>query len=86
MLAVDDLYYVGHWITPELSPRRYNTRFFVALAPPGQVASHDDGEMIADIWISPSGALALYEAGEIELLPRPLSTSSGSRGSVPRQR
>lgn len=69
MLAVDELYYVGHWITPELSPRRYNTRFFVALAPPGQVASHDDGETIADIWISPSGALALYEAGEIELLP-----------------
>jgi 8-oxo-dGTP pyrophosphatase MutT (NUDIX family) len=69
MLAVDALHYVGHWITPELSPRRYDTRFFVAVTPPGQVASHDDGETIANIWISPSGALALYAAGEIELLP-----------------
>ncbi len=69
VLAVDALHYVGHWITPELSPRRYDTRFFVTLAPPGQVASHDDGETIANIWISPSGALARYDAGEIELLP-----------------
>jgi 8-oxo-dGTP pyrophosphatase MutT (NUDIX family) len=69
LLAVDSVYYVGHWITPELSPRRYDTRFFVAVAPPGQLVSHDDGETIADIWIRPTAALALEAKGEIELLP-----------------
>ena len=33
-LAVDGIHYFGHWITPEGAPRRYDTRFFVAAAPP----------------------------------------------------
>ncbi len=69
VLAADTMHYVSHWITPELAPRRYDTRFFIAAAPPGQVASHDDGETIATIWIRPADALAREVAGEIELLP-----------------
>jgi len=69
LLAVDSVHYVSHWITPELAPKRFDTRFFVATAPPGQVARHDDGETIATIWVRPSDALARFEAGEIELLP-----------------
>ncbi len=68
-LAADTVHYVSHWITPELAPRRYDTRFFVTAAPPGQVAHHDDGETIATIWVRPDDALARFEAGEIELLP-----------------
>jgi len=68
-LAVDAVRYVDRWITPELAPRRYDTRFFVTAAPPGQVARHDDGETIASLWIRPVDALARFEAGEIELLP-----------------
>ena len=68
-LVADAVHYVSHWITPELAPRRYDTRFFVTAAPPGQVARHDDGETIATIWIRPNDALARFEAGEIELLP-----------------
>ncbi len=63
------MHYVSHWITPELAPRRYDTRFFITVAPPGQVASHDDGETIATIWVRPADALARSVAGEIELLP-----------------
>jgi len=69
VLAADTVHYVSHWITPELAPRRYDTRFFVTAAPPGQVAHHDDGETIATIWVRPHDALARFEAGEIELLP-----------------
>ena len=69
VLAADTVHYVSHWITPELAPRRYDTRFFVTTAPPGQVAHHDEGETIATIWVRPNDALARFEAGEIELLP-----------------
>ena len=57
VLAADTVHYVSHWITPELAPRRYDTRFFVTAAPPGQVAHHDDGETIATIWVRPTDAL-----------------------------
>jgi len=69
VLAADTVHYVSHWVTPELAPRRYDTRFFVTAAPPGQVAHHDDGETIATIWVRPNDALRRFEAGEIELLP-----------------
>jgi 8-oxo-dGTP pyrophosphatase MutT (NUDIX family) len=69
VLGVDAVHYVSHWITPELAPRRYDTRFFVTTAPPGQVARHDEGETIASVWMRPQDALARFEAGEIELLP-----------------
>ncbi|HUA95278.1 MAG TPA: hypothetical protein VMB82_07095, partial [Acidimicrobiales bacterium] len=69
VLPVDTVHYVSHWITPELAPRRYNTRFFVTAAPPGQVAHHDDSETIATIWVRPDLALARFADGEIELLP-----------------
>jgi 8-oxo-dGTP pyrophosphatase MutT (NUDIX family) len=69
VLAADSLHYVSHWITPDLAPRRYDTRFFITAAPPGQVAHHDDGETIATIWVRPEEALARSLAGEIEMLP-----------------
>jgi 8-oxo-dGTP pyrophosphatase MutT (NUDIX family) len=68
-LVVDTVYYVSHWITPELAPRRYDTRFFITAAPPGQIARHDDTETIATIWIRPEVALSREAAGDIELLP-----------------
>ncbi len=68
-LDVGSVHYVSHWITPELAPRRYDTRFFITAAPSGQVARHDDGETIASIWIRPREALSRFHDGEIELLP-----------------
>jgi 8-oxo-dGTP pyrophosphatase MutT (NUDIX family) len=58
-LAVDRLRYFGHWITPVGSPRRYDTRFFLAVAPEGQEARHDERETIAHVWVRPREALEL---------------------------
>jgi len=69
VLAADTVHYVSHWITPELAPKRFDTRFFVTAAPSGQVAHHDEGETIASLWVRPADALARFAAGEIELLP-----------------
>jgi 8-oxo-dGTP pyrophosphatase MutT (NUDIX family) len=67
-LAVGDVHYFAHWITPRGAPRRYDTRFFVAAAPPAQTAAHDAGETIAEVWISPHDALSRHRAGEIEII------------------
>jgi 8-oxo-dGTP pyrophosphatase MutT (NUDIX family) len=67
-LACDRLVYFAHWITPAGQPRRYDTRFFVAPAPPEQRAIHDAAETIASLWIRPSDAVSRFEAGEFELV------------------
>jgi 8-oxo-dGTP pyrophosphatase MutT (NUDIX family) len=57
--ATDRLFYFGHWITPVSSPRRYDTRFFLAVAPKEQEARHDNRETIAHVWVRPREALDL---------------------------
>jgi 8-oxo-dGTP pyrophosphatase MutT (NUDIX family) len=67
-LDVGLLHYVSHWVTPEGAPRRYDTRFFVASAPPEQVPLHDDGETIATTWLEPEEALARNRQGRLVLV------------------
>ena len=68
VLDLRGLEYVAHWLTPVGPPRRYDTRFFVALAPAGQVATHDAGETVADQWIRPIDALEAHARGELEMI------------------
>lgn len=63
------MHYVSHWVTPAGSPRRYDTRFFLAAAPAGQHAIHDDREVIAARWMRPQEALDHHAAGEWAMLP-----------------
>lgn len=68
--AVDDLVWVSHWITPvEETPRRFDTRFFLAVAPPDQTSKHDDNETIASAWVRPIDALRRQVAGELVMMP-----------------
>lgn len=67
-LALDHLAYFSHWITQQGRPRRYDTRFFVAVAPAAQTPSHDRGETVGDIWIRPADALERHRGGEIHLM------------------
>lgn len=74
VLDTGALRYVAHWITPVEEPRRFDTRFFLAAAPDGQVGRHDDGETDDSRWVRPAEALARAEAGELMLLPPTIST------------
>jgi 8-oxo-dGTP pyrophosphatase MutT (NUDIX family) len=67
-LAPEDLVYFSHWITPESSPRRYDTRFFMVEDRPGQTASHCGVETVDGVWITPGDALRRSESGEIQLV------------------
>ncbi len=66
--AVDRPVYLSHWITPEGPPRRYDTRFFVAEVPAGQVGQHDDIELVNSAWVRPQDALAQHESGEFKMI------------------
>lgn len=67
-LDVGAIHYFSHWITPLGPPRRYDTRFFVAAAPPEQTPLHDDHETIANLWVRPADALARHQRGELDLI------------------
>ncbi|GIG85396.1 NUDIX hydrolase [Plantactinospora endophytica] len=64
----------SRWITPEFEPRRFDTYFFVALLPTGQVPRDVSGEADQTMWIRPTEALARYEAGEMTMLPPTIIT------------
>ena len=62
----------SRWITPtapSVMNKRFDTRFFVAAMPPGQVARHDNFETTESIWLSPRTALEQYWSGQIDLAP-----------------
>jgi 8-oxo-dGTP pyrophosphatase MutT (NUDIX family) len=67
-LAVDRVHFYNRFITPLGRPRRFDTRFFVAEAPPGQIGRHDSGETVDSIWITPADALARNDAREFDLM------------------
>jgi 8-oxo-dGTP pyrophosphatase MutT (NUDIX family) len=67
LLALDELVPYAHWITPEGMPKRFDTWFFLAAAPPEQVGAHDGKESTDSIWVSPREALEGGETGRFKL-------------------
>lgn len=68
-LALDELAYFAHWVTPEIEIRRFDTRFFIARAPRRQTAIHDEGETTHSEWVTPAAAIERSRAGAISLPP-----------------
>ncbi|CAL78057.1 conserved hypothetical protein; putative NUDIX hydrolase [Bradyrhizobium sp. ORS 278] len=67
VLALDALVPYAHWITPEGMPKRFDTWFFLAAAPPDQLGAHDGRESTDSIWVSPREALAGGDDGRFKL-------------------
>ncbi|MBM4339401.1 MAG: hypothetical protein FJ110_07635 [Deltaproteobacteria bacterium] len=68
-LALDQLHYYAHWITPEARSERFDTRFFLARHPEGQEASFDQKETTAEVWLTPRQAFEENVKGKMALSP-----------------
>lgn len=68
-LPLEDIYPWSRWVTPEDEPRRYDTYFFVAVLPEGELAAGVTGEASHADWIPVHQALAEYEQGSRPMLP-----------------
>ena len=54
----------ARWITPPLTPKRYDTWFYVARAPADQLALCDGRETVDAVWIAPAEAVRMALSGE----------------------
>lgn len=66
-LALADLIPLSRWITPRDQAIRFDTRFYIAAAPEGQLASVDGHECTEAVWRTPEQALAEHGAGSLAL-------------------
>jgi 8-oxo-dGTP pyrophosphatase MutT (NUDIX family) len=86
VLRADLLRPWANWVTPVGEPRRYDTRFFVAALPSGQLADGETTEASHSAWQRPAEAIADAEAGRHMLMPPTWRTLAevGDLGSVAR--
>ena len=59
----------AHWITPAIYPKRFDTRFFAALLPAGQIADDQTSEADHADWTDPGRLLEDYATGSALMLP-----------------
>lgn len=67
----------SRWITPRrpsMIDRRFDTRFFIAVAPEGQEARQDDHETTEALWLTPRQAIERYWQDRLPLVPVQLIT------------
>ena len=68
VLALDTLVHFGHWITPTMMPKRFDTHFYLAPTPPHQVAEQDGRETTEAVWLGAQEALDMEASGEATII------------------
>ncbi|HKB68123.1 MAG TPA: MBL fold metallo-hydrolase [Pyrinomonadaceae bacterium] len=69
-LDANDFTFVGRWVTPPFSARRFDTWFFLVKAPVKQNAQlSNDGELESGDWIGAGAAHTRWERSEILAVP-----------------
>jgi len=58
----------SRWITPRVVPVRYDTRFYIGLAPPHSPPVPDGAETVDAGWFGPRAALDSHGRGEMSLV------------------
>ncbi len=89
-LRAVDFQSAGRWVTPPFLPVRFDARFFLVEAPPASHAEVWPGELVDGEWITPTAAIARWEAGTALLHPpnlhalRVMAGFGSGDGEVPR--
>ena len=74
VLRTDLLRWWGSWVTPVFEPRRYDTRFFVAELPEGQVTRDVSTESDEVVWMPVRDVVDAVDAGRLAMLPPTYAT------------
>lgn len=61
--------YFDHWVTPDIYSMRFDTRFYIAVAPPDQTALSRSEEVTHSLWIRPAEAMARIDRRDFPILP-----------------
>jgi 8-oxo-dGTP pyrophosphatase MutT (NUDIX family) len=64
----EDLVAYSRWITPRVVPIRFDTRFYLALAPAHSPPKPDGAETVDAGWFEPGAALESHRAGSLPLV------------------
>lgn len=73
-LGTDRLVPAGRWVTPLGAQVRFDTRFFLAEAPPGWAPAPDPEEVAEARWATPAEALAELSSGRAIMAPPTVET------------
>jgi 8-oxo-dGTP pyrophosphatase MutT (NUDIX family) len=73
-LRTDLLAWWGSWITPVFEPKRYDTRFFVAQLPAGQVTRDVSTESDHVVWLPIREVVEAVDGGRLAMLPPTYAT------------
>jgi 8-oxo-dGTP pyrophosphatase MutT (NUDIX family) len=64
----EELVPYSRWITPRVVPTRFDTRFYLALAPAHSPPKPDGSETVEAGWFAPGAALDAHARGKMELV------------------
>lgn len=68
-LDANDFTFVGRWVTPPFSARRFDTWFFLVTCPPRQQPNVVEGELEAGEWVAAKMAYQRWQRSEMLAVP-----------------